>query len=113
MADCPALLFDIIKGHASGFRVLTNATTSPQRAALALGIATNLRPLDALRDWMARRHTLASQKPIEIGTAAWLENSTRGDDVDVTTFPAPDWHKQDGGPYIGSGKGFFRGRRVG
>ena len=22
----------------------------------------------------------------------------RGDDVDVTHFPAPVWHKQDGGP---------------
>ena len=23
--------------------------------------------------------------------------------MDVTKFPAPIWHKQDGGPYIGSG----------
>jgi UbiD family decarboxylase len=103
MADCPALLFDHIKGHASGFRVLTNAVTSPQRAALALGIDTALRPLDALKAWMAKRQTLALQKPVEIGSAAWLENSMRGDDVDVTKFPAPIWHKQDGGPYIGAG----------
>ena len=103
MAECPALLFDSITGYASGFRILTNAVTSPQRAALALGIATNLRPLDALKEWMAKRQTLIPQKPVEVGTAAWLENSTRGDDVDVTKFPAPIWHKQDGGPYIGSG----------
>jgi 4-hydroxy-3-polyprenylbenzoate decarboxylase len=103
MADCPALLFDRIKGHAPGFRVLTNAVTSPQRAALALGIDTKLRPLDALKAWMAKRQTLVPQKPVEIGTAAWLENSIRGADADVTKFPAPVWHKQDGGPYIGSG----------
>jgi UbiD family decarboxylase len=103
MVDCPALLFDHIKGHAPGFRVLTNAVTSPQRAALALGIDSNLRPLDALKHWMAKRQTLTPQKPVEIATAAWLENSVRGDDVDVTKFPAPVWHKEDGGPYIGSG----------
>ena len=33
LPECPALLFDAIKGHARGFRVFTNATVSPQRAA--------------------------------------------------------------------------------
>ena len=50
--ECPALLFDRIKGHAPGFRVFTNATTTPQRAALALGIDPSLKPLDALKAWM-------------------------------------------------------------
>ena len=36
-----------------GFRIFTNATTTPQRAALALGIDPALRPLDALKAWMA------------------------------------------------------------
>ncbi len=40
--ECPALLFDRIKGYAPGFRVFTNATTTPQRAALALGIDPSL-----------------------------------------------------------------------
>ena len=35
LPECPALLFDAIKGHARGFRVFTNATVSPQRAALS------------------------------------------------------------------------------
>ena len=103
MADCPALLFDHIDGFAPGFRVFTNAVTNPQRAALALGIDANLRPLDVLKHWMAKRQTLTPQTPIEIGTAAWLENTSRDGDVDITKFPAPVWHKQDGGPYIGSG----------
>src|SRR5882672_11759376 len=38
LPECPALLFDQIKGYPAGFRVFTNATTSAQRAALALGI---------------------------------------------------------------------------
>ena len=33
----------------------------------------------------------------------FLENSRAGRDVDLSLFPAPLWHKQDGGAYIGSG----------
>jgi 3-polyprenyl-4-hydroxybenzoate decarboxylase len=38
MPDCPALLFDRIRGFPSGFRIFTNATTNLQRACLALRI---------------------------------------------------------------------------
>jgi 4-hydroxy-3-polyprenylbenzoate decarboxylase len=102
-AECPALLFDHIKGYPAGYRVLTNAVTNPQRAALALGIDPTLRPLDALKAWMGKRQTLAPQKPVAIANPPFMENSVRGTNVDVTRFPAPVWHKQDGGPYIGSG----------
>ena len=37
LPDCPALLFDDIKGYRRGLRIFTNATTNVQRAALALG----------------------------------------------------------------------------
>jgi len=50
--DGPALLFDAIGGFPRGFRIFTNAVTSPQRAALALGLDPALRPLDALKAWM-------------------------------------------------------------
>src|SRR6201991_3589641 len=68
--ECPALLFDSIKGHQPGFRVFTNATTTPQRAALALGIDPSLTPLDALKAWMKKRQTLKPQSPIEVDKAA-------------------------------------------
>ena len=58
MPDAPALLFDQIPGHHQGFRVFSNATTTAQRAALALGIDPMLRPLDALKAWMKRRDAL-------------------------------------------------------
>src|SRR5207302_7456901 len=54
LPECPALLFDNIAGYPAGFRVFTNATTTPQRAALALGIDPTLRPLDALKAWMGK-----------------------------------------------------------
>jgi UbiD family decarboxylase len=101
--DCPALLFDDIKGFAKGFRVFTNATTNAQRAALALGLDPRLRPLDALKAWMARRQTLRMIAPVAARNAAWLQNSARDEDVNLGKFPAPFWHKQDGGPFIGSG----------
>src|SRR5688572_7520220 len=58
LPECPALLFDRIKGYPAGYRIFTNATTNPQRAALALGLDPTLRPLDALKAWMAKRQTL-------------------------------------------------------
>jgi 4-hydroxy-3-polyprenylbenzoate decarboxylase len=100
--DCPALLFDNIKGHRPGFRIFTNATTNVPRAALALGLDPALRPLDALKAWMEKRKTLTPLPPVAVRDAAFLENSITAA-VDVTLFPAPVWHRDDGGPYIGSG----------
>jgi UbiD family decarboxylase len=101
--ECPALLFDSIKGYGKGFRVFTNATTTPQRAGLALGIDPSLKPLDALKAWMERRQTLAPHRPVEVAKASFMENSMRGRNVDLTKLPAPHWHRKDGGPFIGSG----------
>jgi UbiD family decarboxylase len=103
LPECPALLFDRIKGYAPGFRVFTNATVSPQRAALALGLDPALRPLDALKAWMAKRQTLAMQAPVTVKDGPVLENTDRGDKVDLGKLPAPFWHSKDGGRYIGTG----------
>src|SRR6266568_445774 len=102
-AECPALLFDRIKGYESGTRVFTNATTTPQRAALALGIDPGLKPLDALKAWMKKRKTLQPRAPAVVKAAAFLQHTIRDKDVDLAKFPAPIWHRHDGGPFIGSG----------
>jgi UbiD family decarboxylase len=103
MGDCPALLFDNIKGFSPGLRIFTNATTNVQRAALALGLDPNLRPLDALKAWMEKRKDLKPLPPVAVKKAAWNENTVSGSDVNIGRFPAPTWHRHDGGPYIGSG----------
>src|SRR6185295_473725 len=72
-AECPAILFDRIKGFPPGFRVFTNATTTPQRAALALGIDPALRPLDALKAWMRKRQMLTPHQPVEMAKAPFME----------------------------------------
>src|SRR6266511_4002166 len=102
-SDGPALLFDAIKGFPRGFRIFTNATTSPQRAALALGIDPALRPLDALKAWMEKRKTLQPRAPLAIKDAAFLQHTVTGKDVDLAKFPAPIWHRHDGGAFLGSG----------
>ena len=99
--ECPALLFDSLKGFKRGLRVFSNATVSAQRAALALGIDPHLPPVDALREWRNRRGNLTMHKPTFLGKGPVPENSTR--EVDLHRFPAPTWHRDDGGPYIGSG----------
>lgn len=58
LPECPALLFDAIKGYPRGFRILTNATVTAQRAALALGLDPTLPPVAALAEWKARRGRL-------------------------------------------------------
>jgi 4-hydroxy-3-polyprenylbenzoate decarboxylase len=103
LPECPALLFDSIKGFARGTRVFTNATTNVQRAALALNIDPHLSPLDALKVWMERRQKLEPRRPVSVNDAPFLENSFARDDVDLMRLPAPYWHRQDGGAYIGSG----------
>jgi UbiD family decarboxylase len=103
MADAPALLFDSIKGFPRGLRIFTNAVTSPQRAALALGIDPALRPLDALKAWMEKRRTLTPHAPALVKDASFLQNALTGDAVDLAQFPAPIWHRGDGGPFIGAG----------
>jgi UbiD family decarboxylase len=102
-AECPALLFDRIEGFAAGTRVFTNATTTPQRAALALGIDPMLSPLDALKAWMERRKTLKPLPPTVVSKAPFMQNAMRGRAVDLRKLPAPYWHRKDGGPFIGSG----------
>ena len=103
LPDGPAILFDRIKGFAPGFRIFTNAVTSPQRAALALGLDPTLRPLDALKAWMEKRKTLQPIEPVTVTRAAFRENTMAGANVDIGKLPAPTWHRHDGGPFIGSG----------
>jgi UbiD family decarboxylase len=100
LPECPALLFDRIRGYPAGFRVFSNATITAQRAALALGIDPTLRPLDALKAWMLKRATLRHHAPVTVKDAAFMANSVSGDAVDLSKLPTPVWHVRDGGPYI-------------
>ncbi len=99
----PALLFDNIPGYAPGFRVLTNVITSTRRVALSLRLPVEGGRRDAVQAWRARSKEIQTRPAVTVPTGPVLENRLRGNEVDMTRFPAPLWHEEDGGRYIGTG----------
>lgn len=93
----PVLLFEKIKGCDPRVRVISNVRTSPMFVGRL--------DLDAVKKLRRNRKGEKSQQPIpprEVNTGPVMENIRTGDDVDVNLFPAPVWHEEDGGPYIGT-----------
>lgn len=103
----PALLFDRIVGFPEGFRVLTCSTSSPVRLSsiLRFGLETTHHGLVQKLRGRPRAWQSDAPKydPVYAETGPALENIQRDDDVDLSTFPSPFWHEQDGGRYIGTG----------
>jgi UbiD family decarboxylase len=91
----PVLLFDEIKGYRPGYRVLVNV-----QEARVFNPETGLAAVKALRRRRGERPVPI--EPEEVTRGPVLENVMRGDDIHVLAFPAPRWHAQDGGAYIGT-----------
>ncbi len=91
----PALLFEKIPGFDPEFRILSNVRNSK---LLAGEIS-----LDAVKAYR-RRLSLSSEPipPEEVASGPVLENVLEGEAVDLFKFPAPKWHLDDGGKYIGT-----------
>lgn len=99
----PALLFDKIPDYPAGFRVLSNALTSPSRVAATLGLPlglTNLQMVQACRRFVGELPLLP---PTRVASGPVFETVQEGDDIDLLQFPTPKWHEGDGGRYIGTG----------
>lgn len=99
----PCVVFEDIPGTLPGSRVLCNFFGG-QRKAMTLGYPTHLTKLQLSE--AARRGYLAELPQIPpryVDDGPVLENVVTGDDVDVTVFPTPHWHAEDGGRYIGTG----------
>jgi UbiD family decarboxylase len=103
----PALLFDRIKDYRSGFRLLAGAMSSAKRLALTLGLPLDLEGLalircmkDRMRGWSDR---IADYPPLPVEAGAVFQNVEEGEGVNLLKFPAPLWHHDDGGRYIGTG----------
>jgi 4-hydroxy-3-polyprenylbenzoate decarboxylase len=91
----PVLLFRDIPGIDPSFRLLSNVRT----ARFIVGDLT----LDAVKAY--RKQPKQKSQPIppqEVNTGPLMDNVIEGDAVDVTRFPAPKWHLEDGGNYIGT-----------
>ena len=73
--DPPALLFDRIRGYPTGFRVFTNVVNSPRRAALALDLLLDAKPLDLVRLWKDGVKDVKPVPPKGVKTGPVLENN--------------------------------------
>jgi 4-hydroxy-3-polyprenylbenzoate decarboxylase len=92
----PTLLFSNMKGCDPTCRIVMNVRTSKFMVG-------NL-DMEAVRE-ARRRGARKSVDPIEprlVNTGPVLENVVAGDAVDIYKFPAPIWHADDGGPYLGT-----------
>lgn len=104
--NCPALLFDNIKGYPRGRRVLTGSTSSPKLVGLTLGVGTEYSDLDLIKVvkeklpfWEA---DVSNFPPQEVQSGLVKENVREGKNVDLFSFPVPKWNELDGGRYIGT-----------
>ncbi|HXP93920.1 MAG TPA: UbiD family decarboxylase [Candidatus Binatia bacterium] len=91
----PVLLFQNIPGYDSRFRIVSNVRT----AKVIIGELT----LDAVKAY--RKRPKGKSQPIPpqvVERGPILEVVVEGDAVDLRKYPAPKWHPNDGGRYIGT-----------
>lgn len=99
----PAVLFDDVPGYPSGFRVLVNASGTPERQAVTLGLPPSAANHEGLMAFWRRVLTgLQPVPPLVVSDGPILENVREGDDIDLLGFPTPMWHPKDGGRFIGT-----------
>jgi UbiD family decarboxylase len=99
----PAVLFDQVPGYDPAYRVLCNSLGSIDRIALTLGLPAGRTRLQTSESWRQKIRDLPALPATEVEDGPIFENVLRGDDIDLTRFPAPKWHPDDGGRYIGTG----------
>jgi UbiD family decarboxylase len=99
----PALLFDQIGGYQPGHRLLANVFTSLRRIAISLNLPLEYGPRDFVQAWRTQLKDLQPRPAVLHERGPILENQQRGDQVDITRFPAPVWHRDDGGRFLGTG----------
>ncbi len=99
----PALLFDHIVGYQPGYRLVANVFTSLRRIALSLNLPLDYGARDFVQAWRTQLKELQPRPALLQESGPVLENQQRGDAVDITKFPAPLWHRDDGGRFLGTG----------
>ncbi len=103
----PALLFDNIKDYPAGFRLLAGAMSSAKRLSLTLEMPLGVEGLDLIRSMKDKMRGWSDEldefPPMAVKDGAIFQNVDEGDRVNLLKFPAPLWHHDDGGRYIGTG----------
>jgi 4-hydroxy-3-polyprenylbenzoate decarboxylase len=99
----PCVVFEDVPGCPKGFRLLMNIFAGTRRN-MTLGFPDHLTKQelsDAYREAYLTEEKIIPHEMVDDGPI--FENILTGDDIDVTKFPAPVWHHDDGGRYIGTG----------
>jgi UbiD family decarboxylase len=99
----PAVLFDNIQGFSPDQRILVNPLSSLNRTALMAGFPPGLTKRDYVELWHDKLKNLRHLPYRTVSDGPILENVLVGDQIDVTKLPAPLWHGEDGGRYVGTG----------
>lgn len=99
----PAVLFEDVPGYEPGFRVLANLFTSVKRIALTLGLPGDTPEVELVRFWRDYMRNAPTIPPQVVNSGALLENTFKGDDINLLSVPTPRWHEGDGGYYMGTG----------
>ena len=96
----PALLFESVKDYQnrSGRRVLTGHLINNRQISLMFGLQKDTHPRELVSQYRERlKNTIP---PVMAKTGPVKENIVKGDQVDITDFPVPFWHRLDGGRYV-------------
>jgi UbiD family decarboxylase len=91
-AGGPGLLFE--RAGECAISLAVDLLASRRRYALALGIEAD----QLAAEW--NRRTSQPLAPVIVERGACQENVIIGNDVDLSTLPAPIWNELDGGPYL-------------
>ena len=86
----PALLFEKVKDYDSP--VITSVCTTVERLALIMGQPLDSTLVDLYVAWAKLGENLIPPEWVESSEAPCKENIWKGDDIDITKFPAPIAH---------------------
>ena len=101
--NAPCFVFEDVPGALPGSRVLLNFFDG-KRKNMTLGFPTDMSKVElseGFRIHYAKDMKRIPPKYVESGPV--MQNVITGDKIDITKFPAPQWHAKDGGRYLGTG----------
>jgi 4-hydroxy-3-polyprenylbenzoate decarboxylase len=101
--NAPAVLMDAIPGYPGGHRLLINANGAKPRIAHTLGFDPAIENFALVESISQRLQGLQLLPPVVVETGPVMENTQKGPEVDLSVYPAPIWHPEDGQRYIGTG----------
>src|SRR5262245_30077932 len=101
----PALLFNRIKDYTEGrcTKLFTGGMSNYSRVAMMFGLPKTAPITDLVKT--ARKAYASRVAPVTVKSGPVKQNILTGKNINVFEFPAPRWHRLDGGRYINTMQG--------